>query len=564
MAGAGWCRHPDRIDLRSDLVLERASHLGCRRGWDEHSWEPLSNGECGDDGFDRVRPIGPVPPASPAEIGSLLQADRRASSAAQLPSASDLEVDRVVETVPSPMQHIPRALLNRPAVATDHESEEGPAKEPDTRETILRAREVQRARVNNRIRTSVQPLSASASTQEVPPPVAPTAPQASQEPFGASIAPSTTTVVPGTERDASPIGIVPTIGIPPGSDLAVLEPTGGQVVLTAAPVKRAALHLPSTPLSTSDTPSRRLRLVPRVTDYVPDLTTIADAPDVVRLEHVVVRDNESLIDEDKVIDPLPTVDPERREDRARPERTSARKPKSGTFSFRRRWNDVGRAVTQHEHRVEGPAEVEQWPALGVESEPLGTVEHDDERLIGGILPDLDTVISEDFSPRPEDVTEHAADSNRLEAERQETERPTAVSGDAWAPVEVAADAMSDVVVARNTIAAPILFDPAIDAYVIAPDVIRTCDTCSAFRPAAGGERGWCSNGWAFDSRQFVGGQGVPCASSVGDWWLPNDDYWDDGVIERLTAPAPLFDRDVWPKYAPAPIRQRPVPRRRGR
>jgi hypothetical protein len=83
MTGAGWCLHPDRIDIRSDLVLERASHLGCRRSWDEHSWEPIPDGDRAGDRFDRVRPIGPVPPASPAEIGSILEAERRAIHAAQ-------------------------------------------------------------------------------------------------------------------------------------------------------------------------------------------------------------------------------------------------------------------------------------------------------------------------------------------------------------------------------------------------------------------------------------------------------------------------------------------------
>jgi hypothetical protein len=124
MTGAGWCLHPDRIDIRSDLVLERASHLGCRRSWDEHSWEPIPDGDRAGDRFDRVRPIGPVPPASPAEIGSILEAERRAIHAAQ--QDTGLDVDRVVGTAPSPLRQVPRALQIRPIVtALENDTRDG-------------------------------------------------------------------------------------------------------------------------------------------------------------------------------------------------------------------------------------------------------------------------------------------------------------------------------------------------------------------------------------------------------------------------------------------------------
>ncbi len=99
----------------------------------------------------------------------------------------------------------------------------------------------------------------------------------------------------------------------------------------------------------------------------------------------------------------------------------------------------------------------------------------------------------------------------------------------------------DVVVGGNG-SGPIRYDPEIDDYILAPDVPRMCRTCAAFRPAEDGERGWCSNGWAFNNRLLVGAWEVPCQTSFGNWWIPNDDHWNDGILERLNSPAPLFDQ----------------------
>lgn len=78
---------------------------------------------------------------------------------------------------------------------------------------------------------------------------------------------------------------------------------------------------------------------------------------------------------------------------------------------------------------------------------------------------------------------------------------------------------------------------------LAPDVPRTCHTCRSFRAAEGGERGWCTNEWAFSHRRMVNTDDLPCESSIGCWWLPADNVClpaDD--LAKLTGPTPLVDR----------------------
>jgi len=78
---------------------------------------------------------------------------------------------------------------------------------------------------------------------------------------------------------------------------------------------------------------------------------------------------------------------------------------------------------------------------------------------------------------------------------------------------------------------------------LAPDLPRVCQTCRDFRPSESGERGWCTNDWAFTHRQMVNADSLPCQSSIGCWWLPNDASWLPAFdpAERQ-APTPWTDR----------------------
>ncbi len=91
---------------------------------------------------------------------------------------------------------------------------------------------------------------------------------------------------------------------------------------------------------------------------------------------------------------------------------------------------------------------------------------------------------------------------------------------------------------------------------LAPDLPRVCRTCRDFRPSESGGRGWCANRWAFSHRRVVDAHdAAPCATSLGNWWLPVDEVWAAAYdISSHGQPTPLLDgwlggqeRDAEPK-----------------
>lgn len=75
------------------------------------------------------------------------------------------------------------------------------------------------------------------------------------------------------------------------------------------------------------------------------------------------------------------------------------------------------------------------------------------------------------------------------------------------------------------------------------DIPRCCQTCRDFRPAGGGERGWCNNQWAFKHRRMVDAHDRPCETSIGHWWIPGDAAWQGEFdISALGQPTPLMDK----------------------
>ncbi len=76
------------------------------------------------------------------------------------------------------------------------------------------------------------------------------------------------------------------------------------------------------------------------------------------------------------------------------------------------------------------------------------------------------------------------------------------------------------------------------------DIPRCCRTCRDFRAAeAGGSGGWCTNRWAFRHRRMVDLDQLTCETTIGDWWLPTDEAWqDDFDIGRHALSTPLMDK----------------------
>lgn len=71
---------------------------------------------------------------------------------------------------------------------------------------------------------------------------------------------------------------------------------------------------------------------------------------------------------------------------------------------------------------------------------------------------------------------------------------------------------------------------------------QCCRTCRDFRPAEGGQQGWCNNPFAFEGRQRVDADELACRSTFGSWWSPADDWWIERAdISHHSTPTPLID-----------------------
>lgn len=71
---------------------------------------------------------------------------------------------------------------------------------------------------------------------------------------------------------------------------------------------------------------------------------------------------------------------------------------------------------------------------------------------------------------------------------------------------------------------------------------QRCGTCRDFRPAEGGERGWCNNRYAFEHPRMVQADELACASTIGNWWIPTDAWWQQRAsIEHHGRPTPEVD-----------------------
>lgn len=71
---------------------------------------------------------------------------------------------------------------------------------------------------------------------------------------------------------------------------------------------------------------------------------------------------------------------------------------------------------------------------------------------------------------------------------------------------------------------------------------QCCATCRDFRPVGDGASGWCANPHAFSTKRMVESSDLACRSSVGSWWLPNDEVWlDHADTTHHSRPTPLLD-----------------------
>jgi hypothetical protein len=106
------------------------------------------------------------------------------------------------------------------------------------------------------------------------------------------------------------------------------------------------------------------------------------------------------------------------------------------------------------------------------------------------------------------------------------------------PTHPSAQAPAESVPAARSNGVPVKFSPSPKQAAIP----QCCGTCRDFRPAEGGERGWCNNQFAFDHRRMVQRSELACRSTIGNWWIPSDDWWQQQAdISHHGRPTPVVD-----------------------
>jgi hypothetical protein len=85
-------------------------------------------------------------------------------------------------------------------------------------------------------------------------------------------------------------------------------------------------------------------------------------------------------------------------------------------------------------------------------------------------------------------------------------------------------------------------NPALDRVSKLADLQRCCGTCRDFKRHADGTSGVCTNAYAFPDGAVVKSDVLACSSSMGVWWLPNDDLFVNAVdTSHHSRPTPYLD-----------------------
>lgn len=521
LAGSGWCHHPQRKTTSDLLIMVRRNELACRDQWARDLWQSEAGGGRLDDADAAAkRARGPLPPASPHEIAAVVQAgespDRPSVAASRTPPvvAEDvvLSEGRVAfEPRPNRSWHWagePEPARERPRepgleAEAQSETEPGlasPVREVDTKAAIKKAREAYRDR-NRRsaARAESEAVEGGGAGSGVEPTV--------EIEHGAVDAEPTAAAAPVIDRQGEgfeaspPTGLREVVRWRVGDDVrpfVAQAGDGGETDEDAA----AGLEGPVSVVGDQQDAPGDSRALGR-SGFEP-----SGAWDVDRDGAIAAWAEEGSLPFDGDAASAPemgavAVDAEPWPEVA-PRPSVAQERPSGRSRWR--WDSAAARAPERETGV------------GAERSGRGTPSGDGEWI--------------DAEPVAEREPWPIGDESRWDTSEAETAEATPID----ALLNVAAMA---------------------EAPAWSSALPRQCRTCRDFRPAEGGERGWCANQWAFTHRRMVAASdATPCESSVGDWWLPVDEVWVDGVdVSAHGQPTPLLDAFL-PHHREEPLRER--------
>ncbi len=491
MAGSGWCHHPLRKTTSELLIMVRRNELACRDQWAHSLWEEGVWAPARDavgQGLDAIEAGRPVPPASEGDIAALLRADAKERPVAPLVSAQE---DVVLGEA--------RFASDRAATWQRDVPPAAPRRDNDPKTAIKRAREAYqerlRAQAAERAALAAEAPLATALADAAE---APIARDDEHEPALAAGRP-----VAHAEDDAdspAPVHAEPSEGFgvddAAASAFAAWEDSPGEAGAPAeALVGEASVN-------------------GHVADEIDDWWTAgAAAPDAPFAEW-----------DDSEDDPVAPADPV---DEA---------PNNYAPATERAWSPAW-FVDDPAPAAAGPIASSPWSvasaSAGADVTAAGSVAYEDDWQ-----DDLGVEIGSDAPAR---------DAAWIEADPDMQAGASAWPGEGrheeagFVPEEPAEEPAQVVAVEAppERLAIPLL-----PVGSVAPGVPRICRTCRDFRPAEGGDRGWCANEWAFTNRQMVQPDDpAPCETSAGSWWLPTDDLClADADVSTHGQPTPYLDK----------------------
>lgn len=489
LAGSGWCHHPQRRTTNDVMIMVRRNELACRDEWAHDLWADAE----GSGAVERVpTPIArltarPEPAATAGEIAAVVQA--------QTASTDGKGDGRIHEDI----------VVGETSVIAEIErdrewrgEDDSAARVVDTRAAIIKARETYRDRTKS--------LPGTRAGERVP--------------LGA--------------RDDAPAEVSPATAATHGE-----EGTSTVEGSVAPPPPDPSL--------------RRIRPPsPAVSDGFDDVPAVLPGFEIPTIE----RRSGTADDEFDRFDVVPTgTGPPRplKEEHGEVPSGAADEAPVGLAPVRMT-EEAGQAAAgfARRHPERRPIEPSLVP-VRMERVQVSSAEYRTERDVAGADLDLTEERREEATALIRGRRGPFRHDPPPVSVREVAERSGAFGGDETPPLVAEAEPdpaepelsgpAEDVVLPTRT---P---DPGqtVDTTIrVAPDLPRICRMCRDYRPAEGGDRGWCANEWAFTHRRVVDpDERMPCETSLGSWWLPVDAIWLTSTdVSAHGQPTPILDAVV--------------------
>jgi hypothetical protein len=529
-AKSGWCRHPARqVDA---LVMVRKNELGCNNGWKKDLWEPVADG-AGADVPGQDPSARPITSTSAGQAAAALYATPMESD-----GDSRLRADSAQEDVLVGQQPLYRNVERQRDFRLPEPGTGSAVQSRDPADAIRKAHDAFR---DETVRRARRP--------ESPPPMA-------------DRAGSSATLVRPTTEEKAPRSVLPTTHA-----LTTDEPDRGMDGVQSAvlaekvgqkdPAPRNSREGTSaTPLKAAESESHVDAMTPHQGNGGrPSRWSVSPAPGYEIDDNAKEQDAESLNDSAPGLSSMPT----------RP----ARVVEQPTSLARHRWppraggeyglflernideSDVlarsthGDGMEDHQHTLE-PVDDSVRSEAAVAERREWQQRWQSRSLLSKKPDDGKQPVPQHHHSSLESEPSMSVGAEEDHADVDVSSEAIDVVGPEPGDLSLAVIREDDVDVAelpdRNAdLRAPASGDHAIIDELIA-GVSRSCFTCRDFRAAESGDRGWCTNQWAFSHRRMVDADECPCESTLGSWWLPREAIWLEPVdVQGHGLPTPLLD-----------------------